>query len=158
MSKRRWLGRTVLGALLLLAATPAGADEAKTADIRTLMEITKVESTYDQMFALSLQQQLQFLQKARPDIPRERLERYQVLFHEEQTATKSQLTDSLVAIYDRYFSHDDIKELIAFNRSPIGQKTLAIMPQLIQESAVAGQRWGQTLSERVRARFSAESQ
>lgn len=158
MSDRRWLGRVVLGALLLLAAAPAGADEAKTADIRILMEITNVERTYDQMFALSLKQQVQFLQKARPDIPRERLERFETLFLEEEALAKAQLTDALVAIYDRYFSHDDIKELIAFNRSPIGQRTLSIMPQLVQESAVAGQRWGQALSEKVRARFNAESQ
>lgn len=41
-------------------------------------------------------------------------------------------------IYRKHFSSDDIKALVAFYSSPAGQKFLAEMPSLLQESMRAG--------------------
>jgi hypothetical protein len=38
-------------------------------------------------------------------------------------------------IYDKYFSSDDLKELVAFYKSPIGEKFVKLMPQIYQESS-----------------------
>jgi len=37
-------------------------------------------------------------------------------------------------LYDKYFTTDQIKDLIAFYKTPTGQKAVAILPQLSQES------------------------
>lgn len=37
-------------------------------------------------------------------------------------------------LYDKYFTNEDLRRLIAFYRSPAGQKSIEVMPQLLQES------------------------
>ncbi|EAW37581.1 DUF2059 domain-containing protein [Lyngbya sp. PCC 8106] len=37
-------------------------------------------------------------------------------------------------LYDKYFSKEDLQVLIDFYQSPTGQKTIEVMPQLLQES------------------------
>ncbi|MGB3191394.1 MAG: DUF2059 domain-containing protein [Limnoraphis sp.] len=37
-------------------------------------------------------------------------------------------------LYDKYFSKEDLQVLIDFYKSPTGQKTIEVMPQLLQES------------------------
>jgi hypothetical protein len=51
-----------------------------------------------------------------------------------------------IPIYDKYFSHDDIKELIQFYESPIGKKLLDVTPLMTQESYHIGEEWGQKLA------------
>ena len=48
----------------------------------------------------------------------------------------------LIPIYDKHFSHNDIKELIQFYESPIGKKYLEATPSITQESYRAGEEWG----------------
>ena len=37
-------------------------------------------------------------------------------------------------LYDKYFTEEDLRVLIDFYKSPTGQKTIEVMPQLLQES------------------------
>lgn len=60
-----------------------------------------------------------------------------------------ELTDLIIPIYDRHFSYDDIRQLIAFYESPIGRKFVGQLPQLTQESMTAGQAWGRQLGLRI---------
>ena len=55
------------------------------------------------------------------------------------------LVDSEVLIYDKHFSHQEIRGLIEFYRTPLGQKTLKELPAVVSESAQAGQKWGEDL-------------
>jgi hypothetical protein len=42
--------------------------------------------------------------------------------------------DIMVDLYTKHFSHDEIKSITAFYKSPAGQKTITIMPQLMADS------------------------
>ena len=61
-----------------------------------------------------------------------------------KTLTDPQLMEELEAetsaIYARNFSEDEMAQIIAFYRSPVGAKTLASMPKLMQESMMASQK------------------
>lgn len=46
----------------------------------------------------------------------------------------------VVPLYARYFSPDEMKQLAAFYRTPIGRKSLQVMPKLMGEGMQAGQR------------------
>src|SRR3546814_4038448 len=43
--------------------------------------------------------------------------------------------DSLISIYAKYYTHEDILALTEFYTSPLGNKMIAIGPQIAQESA-----------------------
>lgn len=49
-------------------------------------------------------------------------------------------------IYDRFFTESELKDLVAFYQSPTGQKSISVMPQLMQD---AMQRSSQALNGKV---------
>jgi len=44
-----------------------------------------------------------------------------------------QVTNQLVTVYDQHFTHDEIKGLLQFYGSPLGQKVAAEMPQVTRD-------------------------
>ena len=63
-------------------------------------------------------------------------------------------------LYDKYFTTAELEEVVAFYKSPIGQKITSVLPQLTQESMLAGQRHAESLGpliqQRLLARLKAE--
>lgn len=54
----------------------------------------------------------------------------------------NEMLESVVAIYDRHFSTEDLKATLAFYQSPVGQRVLRELPPVMKESMAAGQEWG----------------
>ena len=52
----------------------------------------------------------------------------------------------LAGVYARNFSADEIHDLIAFYRTPTGQKFIARQPAIAQQSLAAGREFGQELT------------
>ena len=48
-----------------------------------------------------------------------------------------QVTEQLVGIYDKHYTDDDIKSLLQFYGSPVGQKVAAATPQIAREIQAA---------------------
>lgn len=63
-------------------------------------------------------------------------------------------------LYPKYFTMAEIKEMVKFYQTPTGRKVAAVMPQLTQESMLAGQMHAQSiiplLQERLMKRLAAE--
>lgn len=57
----------------------------------------------------------------------------------------------LVEIYDRHLTQDEVKELIGFYESPLGQRLKEAMPKILDESSEAGlKRGGELIQEILR--------
>jgi len=56
-----------------------------------------------------------------------------------------QLVDMAIPAYKKYYSDEEIKQLIAFYQTPLGQKMLDVAPKLVAETQAAGQTWGAQL-------------
>jgi len=63
------------------------------------------------------------------------------------------LTNMIIPIYDKHYTESDIDQLITFYNSPIGKKMISTMPQVMQESMIAGQAWGKQISEKIQAKI-----
>jgi hypothetical protein len=61
----------------------------------------------------------------------------------------NELIDLIVPIYDRHFSEADIDGMLAFYRSPLGQRVTQALPEITTESQEAGREWGQALGMKV---------
>lgn len=152
---------TVLFAAALCAsAATAHADDLttdKAADIRTLLTLTNASRIADQTLALIMQQIAPTLRSCKgcnertPEIVQREI---QQLFREQYLAPGG-LLDRQIEIYHRHFTHDEIKALLAFQRSPIGIKFNNELPALQTEGAQAGREWGQTLAPELRRRIAA---
>ena len=51
------------------------------------------------------------------------------------------LKDMLCNLYHKYYTHNDIKELIKFYKTKIGKKVIRVLPMIMRESISIGQRW-----------------
>jgi hypothetical protein len=54
-----------------------------------------------------------------------------------------------VPIYSKYYSHDEIKQLIKFYETPLGKKVIRITPELAAETMKAGQEWGVSIGSSI---------
>ena len=58
----------------------------------------------------------------------------------EDPALTDEMMAEVVPLYTRYFTADEMKQLAAFYRTPVGKKALQVMPQLMGEGMQMGQR------------------
>jgi hypothetical protein len=54
----------------------------------------------------------------------------------------TQILDLAVPIYDEYYTHDEIKGLIQFYETPLGQKLASVQPKMSVELQNVGRKWG----------------
>jgi hypothetical protein len=57
------------------------------------------------------------------------------------------------ALYDKYFTGDEIKGLLAFYQSPVGQKAAQVLPSLTQEAMQDGMKEGQMVAQKSMKRL-----
>ena len=61
------------------------------------------------------------------------------------------LQREIYRIYARYFTLEDLNGLVAFNRSPVGEKANRVMPRLMADSLSAAQIWSQEITPKISA-------
>ncbi|MDO9631497.1 MAG: DUF2059 domain-containing protein, partial [Humidesulfovibrio sp.] len=86
--------------------------------------------------------------RTRPDISVHTLgivEREVVQMFTETFDAPGGLVDRLVPLYANTFTHQEIREILAFYQSPVGKKAVASLPQILRE----GQKIGQGLARDV---------
>lgn len=125
---------------------PAAPASTKQDDIRALMALTGA----GRLGAQFVDQMMASFKETYPNVP----DSFWKAFVSEIKADK--LADKLVPIYDKYLTHDDIRQLIAFYRSPVGAKLIGVLPQITQDSLKVGQEWGREVAEAAAARMEKE--
>ena len=123
-------------------------------DTMTLLQMTGAANLGLQMGTATTNQIIDLLRKQDPDIPQKAVDAIKdeisKLFAEEI----STMLDAVVPIYAKHFSHEELKGLISFYKTTLGQKTIKVLPQIMNESMLAGQVWGKSLEPKLRKRLS----
>ena len=117
--------------------------EQKVRELLTLTEAANIGVDSSKRF-------LDAFREAYPTIPEE----FWNKFAKEIKA--SDLEDAIVPIYLKYYSEDDLNNLIAFYKTPIGKKVIANMPLIMKESSEAGMKWGKEIGQKVIDEMEAE--
>ncbi|HVE03713.1 MAG TPA: DUF2059 domain-containing protein [Rhizomicrobium sp.] len=95
--------------------------------------------------------------KALPDISDAQFAELQVSVRDEMMKSLPILLSAEACLYVKHFSRDDLSALVAFYKSPLGQKLITESPALIKESLPLGKAWGEQAGraalERVIARY-----
>ena len=69
---------------------------------------------------------------------------------------EKEIGDGMAQVYANEFSEQELKDLVNFYKSPLGQKLLQQEPKSIQASMTFMQSWAQNFSEEVNGQFRAE--
>lgn len=144
-------GTLILLCTLLNPATAGAADDTapsdippqKEADIQKLLAMTDSldmgQQVVDRLLAIQ--------QSAQSAVPQEVWDEIRA----ELDMTRIQPV--IVAIWDRHFSHDDIRGLIEFYESPLGRKLVETQPAVMQESMAAGELWARQVLQRIQEKL-----
>ncbi len=120
------------------AAAPAEKlDPAKEAAIRHLLDITGESKEGENLVAGWTSRVHDGMSRA---IPPDQLPKFMETFTAKFNASASPtaVTDSMVTIYARHFSMEDIQGITKFYESPLGQRMVKEMPDVSRESQTAG--------------------
>ena len=123
----------------------AAIDPAKEADLRALMELLGVRDTAEQAAAEAAEHYRQTLSASVPDDESGRQFVDSFVNHFQRRFNPNDVADELVSIYDLHFNGEEIKGLLVFYGSPLGQKYAAELPKISTEAQAASR----TVSARV---------
>jgi hypothetical protein len=68
----------------------------------------------------------------------------------------SEINEEIAKAYAAHFTESELKEMLAFYKSPVGRKMTVEEPKAIQESMVFAQEWSNKFSEEVLRKFREE--
>lgn len=129
------------------ASSTSGVDPAKASDIRQLLDVAGTKTLMSEMMTNMMASMKPLLTNSLP--PGEYRAKLIDLFLEKFTARANadfpKLQEQAIPIYDKYLSAEDIKGLIQFYQTPLGQKTLSTLPKIVAEMQSQGQKWGQQI-------------
>ena len=118
-------------------AKPASGkiDPAKEAAIRKLMELTQASKLGDNINTYIANQVQGGLKQAQV-MPTEKIPAFMVAFNQKLAASAppSAVNNAVMPVYDRILSLEDILALNQFYESPLGQRTLKALPQVVSEA------------------------
>jgi uncharacterized protein len=75
---------------------------------------------------------------------------------EGMSARVNELASELAGVYARNFTVDELNQLAAFYRSPVGEALVAKTPVITQQSLVIGQAFGQKVAAEMQTRIAEE--
>jgi hypothetical protein len=129
--------RTPLALFISIAFTfqMQAGDQAKVQDIRKFFKLTNVA----ELSFADIKSNAELQRQANPQIP---AEFWTELLKE---LKPEEFIDRMIPIYDKHFSHEEIKAWIAFFETPAGQAFLKNQRLVLQESAVVGQAYVQEI-------------
>jgi uncharacterized protein len=120
-------------------------DPAKEADIRKLLELTGAKAIESQtMSGMESGIRPLMTNSLPPGEYREKL--IELFFEKFHTKAKMEnLVNLSVPVYDKYLSDEEVKGLIQFYETPLGQKAVSVLPKMTQEIQQQGREWGQKM-------------
>ena len=69
---------------------------------------------------------------------------------------EKEIGEGMAKVYADAFTEQELKDLVTFYKSPLGQKLLVAEPQAIQSSIAYMRQWAQAFSQTVNAQFRVE--
>ncbi len=158
-----FLSATLMTAINGYASAQQDAEKIQLIDTLLAQSGQTAVAVGKQLTDLFVQQMEGSLRAANPDVdPRA----FKIISEEvnglidQEVVAGGVLTEPMHEIYSKYYSVEELKQIVAFNKTPLGQKILKVTPAITQEGMKAGQAYGQALAprlqEKVMARFQKE--
>jgi hypothetical protein len=131
-----------LTAVIIFSFVSSGSadiPQEKRKEIEKLLRLSGAEKLFGQME----NQMIATIKAQMPQVP----EGFWTKFQQKMNA--HELIDLIIPVYDKYYTLEDLKTVNAFYETPVGQKVLSTLPQIMQETMKIGQEWGQKFGKKA---------
>lgn len=113
--------------------TSRTVDPVKDADIRALLELVGARDQVQDSVRQTAEQYREKLLASVPDNEKGQAFVNMTINEYEKKYDVDKVTEQLVALYDKHYTDDEIKSLLQFYGSPLGQKVAAESPKIFRE-------------------------
>jgi hypothetical protein len=147
-----------LAAVPALAQQPAAPKPASPAAIAAAKEILAMKNAsqmYQSAVPNIVQQTKDSLLQANLNYQKD-LNEVAVIVAQSLAGREKEIGEGMAQVYAGEFTEQELKDLVTFYKSPLGQKLLASEPRAIQLSMNYMNQWAQSFAETVNAQFRAE--
>jgi hypothetical protein len=143
---------------LTLAQSPSSDNltESKRRDIHFLMELTGTSELARQMVRIGAKQLTEAVRLRDPNLPATLLtilEGEMQRMMEEELEGPDGLLEEFVPIYHRHYTHAEVKELLAFYRTPLGRKSARVTPLILRDGVTQSKAWLEEAGPRLRTKL-----
>ena len=135
-------GLLFLAAFVLLTFGAQAQSAEFKASVRKLMAVSGSDAT----LKMIPEQILSMIEQQAPALPESVKAEIQAMFSEEALLS---LMDRMVPIYAKYYTQQDMDDLIAFYDTPLGKKLSTVQPQITLESMSVAQQWAAEIGQKV---------
>lgn len=158
MKTTKILTAFVLATVMAFAGASVQAQQpsaAAIANAKKVMELKKADAMYKPVLVGVIEQAKSVLIQSNLNLSKDLNEVSLILA--KQYANRADVVEAeLARRYAAAFTEQELKDLVAFYSSPLGQKTITTEPVVLQESMVYMEEWATKLSEEVMGAFRKE--
>ena len=146
---------------LALTALPAAAQQPKPASpaalaaAKEILAMKNVSAMYANAVPGIVQRTKDELMQSNINYQKD-LNEVAVIVAQKFAGREKEIGDGMANIYANAFTEQELKDLVTFYKSPLGQKLLASEPKAIQGSMAYMNQWAQSFAETVNGEFRAE--
>lgn len=159
-----WLARLAVAAMLAvgslsLLSVPGSAQNTPSpqaiATARELLTLKRGDVVFQPIIIGVVESVKNVFLPLNPQLGKE-LNEVSLQLRKEYESKQPELLNEVAKVYAEHFSEAELKGLVTFYKSPLGQKMVAEEPAIIDESLRRAQTWGDALSGKVMDRFREE--
>ena len=148
------------GLVLALATMPAGAQDkpaspAAIASAKEILAMKNASGMYAAAVPNLVEQTKEQLIQSNLNYQKD-LNEVSVIIAQKLAGRESEIGEGMAKIYAGEFTEQELKDLVTFYKSPLGQKLLSSEPRAIQFSMSYMNQWAQQFAETINGQFRAE--
>lgn len=144
--------------IIAFALTNAAFSQTKQDDIKKMLKLLQIEKSMDAVMNSMLPMMRQQAGKAQDEATNLKIDEFMEFFTKEfKLMMDKMINDDFVKIYDKHFTHEDIKDIIKFYESPSGKKYIEKTPELTTETAqIMMTKYMPVLQEKIKMKMEKE--
>lgn len=132
----------------VLPAQAQAPDPDRLAAAKEMMDASRVDRQFAQVIPLLLDHLKDSFRRVAPD----RRDIIDNVFEQMQSkfiSRRAELLEEIAGLYAQRLEAAEMRAVAEFYRSPVGAKLIDAQPQIMQDSMLAGQRWGQRIGREI---------
>ncbi len=151
--------RLICAAAIIAFASAAQAQPAPSANsiafAKELIDIKGAAKIYDPIVSGVIQYHKNLILQSNPNLNKDLTEISQKLYNE-LLPRRAELQQDVVKIYALHFTEQELKDALAFYKTPLGRKLISEEPKILEATMKRADQWSGKFAEEVVAKMRAE--
>jgi hypothetical protein len=149
------LALALIGAPAMAQTAPKPASAAAIASAKELLTLKNTSAVYADAVPSLVTQTKNTLLQSNLNLQKD-LNEVAVIVAQNLAGREKEIGDGMAQVYANEFTEQELKDLVTFYKSPLGQKLLSSEPRAIQFSMAYMNQWAQQFAETINGQFRAE--